>query len=108
MKKRLIYRVLTIGLLIKVLLFIGISDTIVAQSHEKKITITGRVTFAGIYPVENAMILIDGQSTDKMTNRNGKYRIRVLNDAKKIGILSIGNGVIEEDISGRRINFILE
>ncbi len=102
------FRILRIGILLKILLFIGIADSVIAQPQEKKITITGKVTYAGLYPVANAVILVDGQSTEKVTNHHGKYRIRVLNDAKTIGILSLGNGIVEEEISGRRINFMIE
>ncbi len=108
MNRRLIFKMLRIGLLIKVILLVGIADTIVAQPEGKKITITGKVTDVWQYPIANAVILVDGQSTNKVTNHHGKYRVRVLNDAKKIGILSVGNGIVEEDISGRRINFIFE
>ncbi len=102
------FRILRIGILLKILLFIWIADSVIAQPQEKKITITGKVTYAGLYPVANAVILVDGQSTEKVTNHHGKYRIRVLNDAKTIGILSLGNGIVEEEISGRRINFMIE
>lgn len=104
------FKILRIGVLIKVILLIGIADNTIAQPQWKKITIKGRVTDEELYPIANATIVVDGRSTDKVTNHHGKYRIRVLNDAKKIGILNFGNSIVEEDIFGSRprINFILD
>jgi TonB-dependent SusC/RagA subfamily outer membrane receptor len=57
-------------------------------------------------PVVNAMIMIDGQKTSSITDSQGKYRVRVPINAKTVGIISFGNGLIEEQINGRtEINF---
>jgi len=90
-----------------VLLSVLMSDKTTAQKAGKKISISGSVIDARLYPVANAIIMIDGQKTDVMTDHDGKYRIRVSSDARKIGTVSFGDGLIEQEINGRaRINFI--
>ena len=81
------------------------ASTLFAQKN-KKITITGSVVNAGMYPISNATVMIDGHSTKSFTNASGKYKIKVSPTAKKIGIVSFEDGILEEDIDGRtRINF---
>jgi TonB-dependent SusC/RagA subfamily outer membrane receptor len=77
-----------------------------AQKNYRKVTISGSVLNAGLYPVGNAIVIVDGQKTKVMTDPEGKYRIRVSPLARKIGIVSFTSGIIEEYIDGRsRINF---
>ena len=108
MKTRITFRILRAGTLVLILLFVISTDIILAQKPGKKMKITGSVTDAGMYPVVSAMVMIDGQNTSQLTDKNGKYKIRVPVDAERIGILSLGNGFMEENIEGRsRINFRL-
>jgi TonB-dependent SusC/RagA subfamily outer membrane receptor len=89
-----------------VLLSVIISDSLAAQKANKKITITGSVVDAHLYPVANAIVLIDGQKTNVLTNPDGKYKIRIRMPAAKIGVVSFKYGIMEEYIDGRsRINF---
>lgn len=89
-----------------VLITVLISDTINAQKSGKKVSISGSVTNTELYPVANAMVMIDGHKTDVMTDHDGKYRIRTGSDAVTIGIVSFTDGIIEQEIDGRsRINF---
>ena len=56
--------------------------------------------------VANAFILIDGEKTDYLTDRNGNYKIKVNKENTKIGVFTPTNGMIEEVIDGRNlINF---
>jgi TonB-dependent starch-binding outer membrane protein SusC len=77
-----------------------------AQKNSKKIVITGNVRDASGSPIVNAMVLIDGQKTNSVTNSLGRYKARVKTDASRIGIFTFGNGIIEDSINGRtRIDF---
>ncbi len=81
-------------------------NTISAQKNNKKITITGTVLDVAKGPIVNAIIMIDGQKTNSLTDSKGNYNIKVKRNALKIGIFTFGNGIFEEDINGRtRINF---
>jgi hypothetical protein len=81
-------------------------NTISAQKNNKKITITGTVLDVAKGPIVNAIIMIDGQKTNSLTDSKGNYKIKVKRNALKIGIFTFGNGIFEEDINGRtRINF---
>jgi TonB-dependent SusC/RagA subfamily outer membrane receptor len=77
-----------------------------AQKNNKKITITGTVLDVDNSPIVNAIVIIDGQKTNAITNSLGNYKIRVKPNALRIGIFTFGNGIVEEDIAGRiLINF---
>jgi TonB-dependent starch-binding outer membrane protein SusC len=72
-----------------------------AQKNNKKITITGTVLDASKKPIGNAIIMIDGQKTNSVTDENGNYKIKVKSTVTKIGIFTFGHGTAEEEISGR-------
>ncbi len=92
-----------------ILLFVIGTGAVMAQRHSKKFQITGSVADAGMYPIVNAVVMIDGQSTNQLTDKMGKFKIRVPAYASRIGILSFSNGYAEENIDGRsRINFRLD
>lgn len=76
-------------------------NNVSAQKNNKKITITGTVLDADKKPVVNAIVMIDGEKTNSMTDANGKYKIKVKPTALKIGIFTFGNGMSEEAISGK-------
>jgi hypothetical protein len=89
-----------------IILLTVLSTGLNAQKKSARIIITGTVTNAIQDPVVNAMIMIDGQKTSSITDSQGKFRVRVNGNAKTIGIVSFGNGMIEEQIGGRtEINF---
>lgn len=72
----------------------------------KKMTITGVALDAAGTPVTHAMVLVDGKSTTTYTDDDGKYRIKVNEDATTLAILTQSNGVMGELINGRtKINF---
>jgi TonB-dependent SusC/RagA subfamily outer membrane receptor len=79
-----------------------------AQKNNKKITIEGTVVDISNRPVVNAIIMIDDQKTNSTTDAKGNFKIKVKQNAGKIGIFTFGNGIYEEPINGRtRIDFIL-
>ena len=76
------------------------------QKTSSKVTITGKVVDGTDAAVANAFILIDGEKTDYLTDRNGNYKIKVSKENTKISVLTSTNGMIEEVIGKRNlINF---
>lgn len=77
-----------------------------AQKGGGKLTVTGTVLDASGNPVSNAIVLIDGEQTSSRTNAEGKYKVKVKDDAESLAILTFSNGMIGELIAGRtEINF---
>jgi TonB-dependent SusC/RagA subfamily outer membrane receptor len=72
-----------------------------AQKSNKKVTITGTVLGADKAPISNAIIMIDDQKTNSITDANGKYKVKVKPTAAKIGVFTFGQGTKEEIINGR-------
>lgn len=80
-----------------------------AQKPPKKTEITGKVTDLSGNPVQDAIIMIDGQNTERKTNSKGIYKIKVKPDVKQIGVFTLLAGVKEEAVEGRSvINFSLD
>ena len=52
-------------------------------------------------PIVNAIIMIDGEKTNALTNSDGEYKIKVSPLASKIGIFTFNHGTAEEAINGR-------
>jgi TonB-dependent SusC/RagA subfamily outer membrane receptor len=76
------------------------------QKNSKKNIITGYVVDVNQYPVNNAIIMIDKNSTSVVTDERGFYKVRVKPYATSISIISLSHGILEEAINGRtRINF---
>ena len=76
------------------------------QKSGKKITITGSVADETKTPIANAIVLIDGEKTDYITDSKGRYKVKVTGENKKIGIFTFTNGIVEEEIGGReKVNF---
>lgn len=74
-----------------------------AQKKDNKIVITGTLTNADDKPVIDALILIDNKKTAFKTDDKGHFRIKIKPDATRIGFVSLYDGVLEEDINGRRV-----
>lgn len=89
-------------LIVAVLYFNSLS----AQRPGKRIEISGTVLDVYHSPIGNALILVDNKKTNSVTDARGNFRIKVKSTASKIGVLTFGNGVFEQQIMGRtRINF---
>ncbi len=87
---------------------IGVA-AIYGQKSNKKINITGTVFDGTQTPVANAIIMVDGEKTNCLTDSRGFYKIRVKPENTKIGIFTLTNGIREEVINGRKtINFQFE
>ncbi len=92
MKTRLIFLILLSALCI---------NSITAQKNNKKIIITGTVLNAAKEPIVNAIVMIDDQKTNSITDSKGNYKVKVKPDASKIGIFTFGHGTFEDSIKGR-------
>ena len=93
-------------LFLTILLSVFVFGSLPAQKNSKKITISGTVLDAAQSPIVNAIIMIDGQKTNSLTDAKGAFKIKVKPDALKIGVFTFGSGIKEEDINGRtEINF---
>ncbi len=76
------------------------------QNTGRKVTITGKVIDGTNAPVANAIILLDGEKTDYLTDRDGFYKLKVSKENTKIGVFTSPNRMIEEVLDGRAvINF---
>lgn len=81
-------------------------NSISAQKPARRVEITGTVLDVYNSPIANAIIMIDDQKTNAVTDSRGNYKIKVKPGALKIGVFTFGNGIFEEDINARtRINF---
>ena len=92
----------------KILFLILLLFTVNIYSQDKKVklVVTGTVMDGSGRPVENATVLKDGQNTSFRTNSKGEYKIRINKNTARIGIFSLGHGIIEEAVEGRtRIDF---
>ncbi len=91
-----------LSIFLVIISFIGLAG----QKSGKKITITGNVTDETGASIANAIIMVDGEKTNIITDRTGFYKIKAGPENKKIGIFTFTDGIIEEVIDGRnRINF---
>jgi TonB-dependent SusC/RagA subfamily outer membrane receptor len=80
-----------------------------AQRSNKKITITGYVVDGTQASIANAIVMVDGKNTNKVTNGKGFYKVKVKPGSSIIEIFTYTNGVREEPINGRtRIDFAFE
>ena len=78
------------------------------QKNNKKIVVSGLVTDVRQKPLVGAMILIDGKNTNRTTNNNGIYKLKVRPDADSITIVTFTHGISTVPINGRtNIDFIL-
>jgi TonB-dependent SusC/RagA subfamily outer membrane receptor len=79
-----------------------------AQKEKKDIKITGIVTDINQKPVAGATVFVDNKSTDKVTNKKGVYKVKVMSDSKTISIMSVSGKLVELPINGKtEINFSL-
>jgi TonB-dependent SusC/RagA subfamily outer membrane receptor len=97
---------------IKVILFILISFLPAAissgQKPNKKILVSGLVTDARQRPLVGALILIDGNNTNVVTNNSGIYNLKIRPGADSLTIVTFTSGISTVAIKGRtEINFVL-
>jgi TonB-dependent SusC/RagA subfamily outer membrane receptor len=102
--------ILMMKMKIKIALLILLSSfclsSLTAQKNKQTFTIKGSVVDVYRSPIANAIVMVDGQKTDVVTNSKGYFKIKVPASASSIGVLTFGNGIIEQSINGRnQINF---
>jgi TonB-dependent SusC/RagA subfamily outer membrane receptor len=91
------------------ILAMTILTALYGQKNPKMTRIKGSVVDGTGASIANAIIMIDGEKTGVITDRNGLYQIKVSPENKKIGILTFTNGIVEEALDGRNtINFKFE
>lgn len=91
-----------VRILLSVFLVVISITGLYGQKSGKKITITGNVTDESGASIANAIIMIDGEKTNIVTDRTGVYKVRAKQGDKKIGVLTFTNGIVEELIGGRK------
>jgi TonB-dependent SusC/RagA subfamily outer membrane receptor len=97
------------GIIFLMILIVPFSCNLYAQKHGKKYYITGQVVDLNDKPVSGAIVLVDNQNTQIVTDNEGMYKVRVKPDATKIAVFKPANGQQDEEINGRTvINFRLK
>ena len=91
-----------INILLCVFLVLNSITGLYGQKSGGKVTITGFVVDATATPVADAIIMIDGEKTNNITDSKGYYKIKVRQENKKIGVFISSGGMIEEVIDGRK------
>jgi TonB-dependent SusC/RagA subfamily outer membrane receptor len=88
---------------VALLLFLSLMciTSINAQKKAKNITLEGTVLNAAMEPISNAIIMIDDQKTNSLTDAQGNFKVKVSPAAVKIGIFTFGHGTYEDSIKGR-------
>jgi TonB-dependent SusC/RagA subfamily outer membrane receptor len=96
------------GLIFLMILIVPIYCNLYSQKPGKKYYITGQVIDANDKPVSGAIVLVDNQNTQIVTDDKGVYTVRVKAKAERIAVFKPENGQKDEEINGRTvINFRL-
>jgi TonB-dependent starch-binding outer membrane protein SusC len=96
------------GIILLMVLILPLSGDLFAQKTVKRFSITGQVLDANEKPVADAMILVDNNNTNVVTNGKGMFKVKVKSDATRITVFKLNCGQQEEEIKGRTvINFRL-
>jgi TonB-dependent SusC/RagA subfamily outer membrane receptor len=85
-------------ILLVLLLFLAINGF----SQKRKTTITGSVQDSKGFPVENAVILVDGKKTKSLTDEEGNYIVRVSKNSTSIGVETPWENITGELIENRK------
>ena len=81
--------------------------TSIGQENRKKITVTGLVTDIHKIPIEDAIILVDGEETNTVTNKRGPFKIDVAPETDSISVVALNYPVGKAAVSDRPIVFRL-
>jgi hypothetical protein len=73
------------------------------QKSGRQVTVKGKVVDGTEASVVNAIIMIDGEKTDYVTDNDGFYKIKVRKNNTRNGVFTTTNGIIEESLDGRNI-----
>jgi TonB-dependent SusC/RagA subfamily outer membrane receptor len=97
-----------IGTILLMIFSLIISENIEGHKNNKKNIVTGYVTDVNNQPVAGAMILLDRQQTEIVTNRKGFFKVRITPDTRMIGAYSDVKGSAETPAEGgQEINIVL-
>jgi TonB-dependent SusC/RagA subfamily outer membrane receptor len=79
-----------------------------SAQNKKKTVLTGLVTDVNQRPLVGALMLIDGNNTNIVTDNDGYYKLKIRPDDDSITVVTFTNGISTVAINGRtNINFIL-
>lgn len=101
--KTLINRVTACRLILTALLSMFIIQGLAGQKKAKKFFVSGVVTDARGIPAEGAIIFVDNKSTDRVSDKNGFFRVKVKPDAGIISALHTMAGLGEAVIDGENV-----
>ena len=90
----------TITAVIILLAVLFLPDTY-GQKAKKYLKVSGQVTIMNKRPVAGAVIIVDNQNTETITDKNGFYKIKIKGDSKIIGAVSVAGEIIESAINGQ-------
>jgi TonB-dependent SusC/RagA subfamily outer membrane receptor len=76
------------GLMILLMISLGVVCNAQRQSKSKPVALAGTVTDTTLAPVHGALVIVDGQNTGIVTNRNGMFRMKVKPGTKTIGVFT--------------------
>lgn len=90
-------------------LFLSLNFIIIpGRERSKKITVSGFVYDANKNPIAGAVILIDDEKTNILTDQKGRYKVKIIPSAEKISLFISEGLLYDEKIDGRtKINFVI-
>lgn len=62
------------------------------QGRSKPVKLTGTVTDTTFAPVQGALVIVDGQSTGVITNKQGEFKLKIRPDSKTVGVFTTNLG----------------
>lgn len=71
------------------------------QKDKKKVELKGTIVNIDEEPISGVMIFLDGENTNRKTNRNGEYKLKFKPDVEKIAFFSPAYGAFEVDYVGQ-------
>jgi TonB-dependent SusC/RagA subfamily outer membrane receptor len=83
------------------ILAVSVIDPSIAQKPAKNSTVSGNVTDANQNPVAGAMVMIDKQNTNIVTDKNGHYKVKARAGSLMISILTKTGEYLEAPIHKR-------
>jgi len=94
---------------VTILLALLICGPVTSQKNSKRrAVLTGKVVNRDSVPVSNVMIFIDGKNTNKVTDTDGEFKLKLKPDVEKLSFYSLGDGVFEIDYLGQeRLEIIM-
>lgn len=99
----------------KIALILLLGSTVMSSAYAqtnkktKKIVIQGVVVDRNQEPIANAIVFIDGKNTNKTSNGNGLFKLKVKPSVKTITIVTPDQGGVEYQYRGeKKITFVMD